>query len=400
MHSLRRGFVWVGLAVSLAGISLPRIGLSQDPQPQKPATVNVTLPQGPLLPEKFGTWTRSGEPNETTDIANSSLAGAKAFVEDGATRYAAASYKSASGGGTVQVDAVQFVDVSGAYSAFTWWASKQGRSTLARPEGEQAMIAGQGLLFRSGAVVVLVHDSPAQRQVMQQLGLVLPKIFGPKGQLPLIPTLLPVRGLATGSIRYALGPQSYTAMGGLLPPEIVGFDKAAETATAEYSVHGAKAMLTVLLYPTPQLSAQHGRAIEAAANADRAKFGKTLKLRRDGTLLAMAWGDLPAAAADALVKSANLHEAVSWNNALMAVPDFQTEIHKTATLLQNIVVLSGVLGAAAILLGFFLGFGRAWIRVLMGKPAAVEPEFLGINLRGIPPGALEAHAGGPETPLE
>ena len=65
-------------------------------------------------------------------------------------------------------------------------------------------------------------------------------------------------------------------------------------------------------------------------------------------------------------------------------PEFHAEMRKTASLLQNIAVLSGVLILSAVLLGIFLGFGRAWIRVLMGKPAASEPEFLTISLRDQP----------------
>ena len=44
------------------------------------------------------------------------------------------------------------------------------------------------------------------------------------------------------------------------------------------------------------------------------------------------------------------------------------------------MVLSGVLMTAAVLLGLFLGFGRASIRMWLGKPAAVEAEFLGLGL--------------------
>ena len=46
------------------------------------------------------------------------------------------------------------------------------------------------------------------------------------------------------------------------------------------------------------------------------------------------------------------------------------------------MVFSGVGALAALLLGAFLGFGRAWVRVLLGKPAATEPEFLRLDLRG------------------
>ena len=48
---------------------------------------------------------------------------------------------------------------------------------------------------------------------------------------------------------------------------------------------------------------------------------------------------------------------------------------------------------AMVVLALFLGGGRALIRVLQGKPAASEPEFLHIDLSG-PAGK---RLGGPET---
>ncbi len=62
--------------------------------------------------------------------------------------------------------------------------------------------------------------------------------------------------------------------------------------------------------------------------------------------------------------------------------EFNSEVHKTLSLLEGIAVFCIVGCLAALVLGVFLGFGRAGIRVLMGKPAATEPEFLRIDLRG------------------
>jgi hypothetical protein len=63
-------------------------------------------------------------------------------------------------------------------------------------------------------------------------------------------------------------------------------------------------------------------------------------------------------------------------------PEFHAEIRKTYTLLESIAIFSGVGALAAVVLGLFFGFGRAGIRVLQGKPAATEPEFLRIDLSG------------------
>ena len=63
----------------------------------------------------------------------------------------------------------------------------------------------------------------------------------------------------------------------------------------------------------------------------------------------------------------------------MVTPDV-VETRKTFGLLANIIIFSGVLCLAAVLLGLFLGGGRALVRVLRGKPPATEAEFLSLHL--------------------
>ena len=116
----------------------------------------------------------------------------------------------------------------------------------------------------------------------------LPKVGGPAALAPLLPTLLPAKGLDADSVRYALGPAGYQAMGGVLPAQAVGFDKSAETVTAKYKNGG---VLTLLLYPTPEIAGEHGRAIEAAMNQPgTARAAGTVKLRREGPLLVLTTG--------------------------------------------------------------------------------------------------------------
>lgn len=56
------------------------------------------------------------------------------------------------------------------------------------------------------------------------------------------------------------------------------------------------------------------------------------------------------------------------------------ETRRTFGLFANIITFAMVLAAAAVLLGLFLGGGRAVIRMLQGKPAATEAEFLSLHL--------------------
>jgi hypothetical protein len=61
-----------------------------------------------------------------------------------------------------------------------------------------------------------------------------------------------------------------------------------------------------------------------------------------------------------------------------------SEVKKTASLLLGIVYLTGILGAAALLLGIFLGGGRAVFRVLRGKPVSTlnDDDFISLKLGG------------------
>jgi hypothetical protein len=73
--------------------------------------------------------------------------------------------------------------------------------------------------------------------------------------------------------------------------------------------------------------------------------------------------------------------------------EFHAEIQKTYSLLESIVLFCAVSAVAMVVLALFFGGGRALIRVMQGKPAATEPEFLHIDLSG-PAGK---RLGGPEA---
>jgi hypothetical protein len=214
----------------------------------------------------------------------------------------------------------------------------------------------------------------------------LPKVTGRRSLAPLLPTLFPKSGYDEAGLRYALGPVGYKAMGGALPAEILGWDKSAEVGIGQYNGRTGHGTLTLLMYPTPQIAGDRGRAIEQAVNQEIAKDGPaslgTVKLKRLGPLVEMTQGGFTPDQALALLASVKLNEEVTFDKPVP--PEFHAEIRKTYTLMQEIAVFCGVGTLAAIVLGVFLGGARAGIRVLQGKPAASEPEFLRIDLRGSP----------------
>lgn len=357
------------------------------------ATTTLVMPEGPLLPAKFGAWTATAAPgaggSDTGAPGASRIVegkGAEVLKEDGLTRSSEQTYTQAGRGGTVKLNALQFTDATGAVSAYTYLRSPEMKEMREGSRvGRNEAVAGGRYLFREGASTVLVEVSapgPTTADDLRTLANMLPKIGGPKGAPPLLPTLLPAERLIPESVHYAVGPLGYAAMGGTLPAGLLGFEKSSEVTTAEYAVHGGgKGLLTLLLFPTPQIAGDRGRAIEAALNT-AGERGGTAKLKREGSLVLLANGGFTPAEAAELVDKIHLRSEVTWNKQMP--PEFHTEVRKTASLLVSIAVFSGVAGLAAVLLGLFLGFGRAWVRVLMGKPAATEPEFLRLDLGGAP----------------
>jgi hypothetical protein len=82
--------------------------------------------------------------------------------------------------------------------------------------------------------------------------------------------------------------------------------------------------------------------------------------------------------------SHRLLESVHYEADFTAIPQpTESEVVKTGKLLAGIAMLCVIGAGAAILLGGFLGGGRALYRISRGKPASslYDEEFIHLNLR-------------------
>ena len=373
----------VALAVLSAGLA---VGTAASALGQ--TSVVLTEPSVPLLPAKFGQWTKTETVGATPGYALANLS-PQALAECGEKQSKVAEY--ARSGRVVHVEAIQFGDRTGAYSAFTL-AEQAGAALTGKTltgltvgKGLEAYKAvgatpngGGALLLMVGKTVALANfaggATEADAHALEPLVEAMPKAFGNSAQAPLLPTLVSVKGLVAGSLRYALGPVSYAAEGGALPAASVGWDKEPEAVTAQYDDERGRETLTLLLYPTPTIAQNEAKAM--ASELPDLKGGSA-RVQQKGTLLMLATGSFAGDAAQQMLAGIHLSE-MTFNQDVH--PPFKVVAAQTFTLLENIAILSGVLGAGAVLLGLFLGFGRAWIRVLRGKPAAVEVEFLSLHL--------------------
>jgi hypothetical protein len=339
-----------------------------------------------LLPDAFAGWVAKEPLKTLSDPAQADPPNAAALKEYEFAGGAAISYKR--DGETLSVRALRFHDASGAYGAYTFY----------RQNGWPKENIGTGgtsdhnrVLFWKGNTVVDATFSQMRAMSaseLRELASQLPVPEGTRATAPPILASLPRTSLDGQTTHYAVGPAGYAGSGGVLPPELVGFDRGAETMTANYSLTSGPATLTLIDYPTPQIAmAQEPRIrayIKAGSQAQPAwpkplidSDLASLEVRRSGPLVILVSGDaIPE-------ESHRLLEMVHYEADLTSLPQSgESEAVRTGKLLLGIAELILIGCCAALLLGFFLGGGRALYRMARGKPVSsvFDEEFIALNL--------------------
>ncbi len=372
------------LAVAFAAQAQQKTAKSL-PASTTPAPV---APKPALLPEVFDGWELKGAIKPLATANDADATNAAALSEYGFTDGASATYTRS--GVTLELRVLRFDDVTGTYGAYSFyrqngWPKEQIGTGAASNKNQ--------VVFWQGNFFVDAHFSqiePTSATSLRELAAHLPAITGSKAIAPPVLANLPQRSIEGQSTHYALGPAGYA--NGVLPAALVGFDRGAEVVTANYKLVSGPATLTLIDYPTPQMATAQETLIrayikggdqpqspwtDALKNSDKA----SLEVRRSGPLVAVVSGD---AVPD---ESHRLLETVHFDAALVSIPQpTDSEISKTAQLLTGIAVLVCVGGLASVLLGLFLGGGRALWRKVRGKPVSsvYETEFIHLDLREDP----------------
>jgi hypothetical protein len=388
-------FLTRSIAVLACTAALLAGGVRSQPQeaPAKPAphasssvTIDLPRPPKPLLPDTFAGWVADAQLKIITDPSQADSTNAAALKEYDFNTSVQATYKR--DGETLTVRALSFNDTSGSYGAYSFY----------RQNGWPKVDIGTGatsnrnhVIFWLGTTVVDATFSrigPMSAAELRELAAQLPVPEGNKAIPPPILFDLPQPSLDKQSTHYALGPAGYVGAGGVLPPDLIGFDRGAEAVTADYALPSNSATLTLIDYPTPQMATAQEAKIRAylkAGNQAQPAFPKpladsdqaSLEVRRSGPLVAIISGDAIPDESHKLLQSVHFAEDV------ISIPQpTDSEVNKTGRLLLGIAELVIVGSLAAILLGLFLGGGRALYRIARGKPASsmYEVEFIRLNL--------------------
>lgn len=345
------------------------------------AFAQTSAPALSLLPKSFAGWTQQSTATSGTASADLDPANADVLNEYGLKDFAEDAYHRANG--KMEIRAMRFADATGAYGAFTFY----------RKPGMRPMAIGKGaagdfheIVFWTGTTVVdatFPAEPSGAALSLKSLAKALPSNGGSSEVPPTLPDYLPVKSLDRMSIRYAIGPAAYAKGGGVLPPDMIAFSRDAEAVTAQYSATGSAGRLTLLEFPTPQMAIQAEGSLSALIKGPlpatlRQSSPAALGVRRAGPLVAFTSGKFSADESRALLAQVKYDANVSWNQPHGS----DSEIKKAASMLIGIAYLTAILAACAILLGFFLGGGRAAWRVLRGKPASsvYEQDFISLNL--------------------
>lgn len=343
----------------------------------------------PLLPETFAGWQLTGTPEQSTQASAADPGDAVPLDEYGFTRYESGRYTRDDGDLTVK--AMDFSDATGAFGAFTFYR----RPTMSSADiGGGGAFDGTRVLFWSGTTLVdakFEHITAMSAGELRDLVTQLPKPVGNQATLPRLPSYLPHQHLQSETVRYAIGPQSYRMSGGVLPPSLVDFGRSAEVVTAEYNALGGTGTLTIINYPDSDIAIERQHAIQAyIASHGSLQYPWTpaltdsnpsaIQLRRSGPLLAVSSGSYSSGAANELLQRVHYEVVVTMGHEKQRLDDPRL----VAQIILDVAFLVGIFAFIAIVLGVFLGAGRAALqrsRNKSGLPEDGSSEFIRLNLR-------------------
>jgi hypothetical protein len=175
--------------------------------------------------------------------------------------------------------------------------------------------------------------------------------------LPGLPVTLPAQGLAGGSERYILGPESLARFAPQVPAGAAGFEFGPEGEVAQYRLPSGPATMAVFEYPNPQIAIKQFGHFERIPGA---------MVRRTGSLVAVVFSPPDRDQAERLLAGVRYNAEVTWTEP---PADPKNDV---AEVLINIFILT------AILICLFVGAGVVvgLLRYLFTGGSAKEPMVM------------------------
>ncbi len=351
-----------------------------------PASGPAETKAPPILPQTFGGWQMQGSPQISVDPEAADPTNAAVLKEYGFSDAALSTY-ARDDGRTLKVRAARFADASGAFGAYTFYL----RPEMVREQiGDQGSSLGQRVLFYRNHILVdalFTKESPMAGAELRELAGLLPRPSGNAGNLPPVLGFMPHRGYVANTEKYVMGP---VALGALSPPvsgDLVDFSVKPDVTLGKYSTPSGQATLMLIYYPTPQLATEHLRRIDSAHQLAQPQAGVSgvenagqFFDKRTGFIVAVASGPLSESDAKYLLGLVNYEANVTWNERTD-----NRDVRDLYSLMLNVVILCGILGALAIVAGVAFGGFRILMKRLYPDRIFDRPEqmeFISLHLDG------------------
>jgi hypothetical protein len=338
-----------------------------------------------LLPQAFAGWTQVTHSHTIQDPAAADPTNAALFKEDGFTDFEQADYTQP--GRKITVKAIRFADTSGAYSAFTAFASPDMVTVDMGSKSNDALgfsIGNAVTFYRQNLLVTVTFDRTDAMTLakVRELASLLPQASGAAKKFPSVPAYLPrvKQSFVKNSDKYVMGPAGLAKAGSPIPEQLIGFNQGAEVAAGKYTTSSGTATLMVISYPTPAIAGEHQRAIEsfaqnspAAASPD---IAPPLTVKRTGPLVVLTAGKISSDEAKSLLASVNYEAGVTWNQ--------NTHADNYAGFLVSLITLTSIMLLLCLIAGIAFGGFRILIKKLY--PGSLfdrsgEVEIIQLNIR-------------------
>ncbi|HEX6503650.1 MAG TPA: DUF6599 family protein [Terriglobales bacterium] len=335
-----------------------------------------------------------GSGKTSTDPATADPANAPVLKEYGFEEMQTATYVREDGR-HLAIKAARFEDTSGAFGAYTfYYQPEMNREQI----GDQAASFNQRILFYRGNVIVdAVFDRVTAMSAaeLRELAGLLPRPVGNAANLPPVLAYMPRHDYIANTEKYIEGPIAFSQASAPLEAHLVDFSKGTEVVLGKYKVAGGEASLMVISYPTPQIAADHMKAIDATHGNTQQQQGVATIVdvgpfydKRSGPLLAIVSGPISQNEARTLLGSVSYDADVTWNQNT-----FFDKKNNIGNLIVNVILLCGILVGLMLVAGMAFGGLRIAIRRLFPGRLIDRPEqveFISLHLHDRVPEASDS----------
>lgn len=306
---------------------------------------------------------------------------------------------------TAQVLLEPAADASSAYGLLTYYESAPSSATPAGAPGRKMAPFGnmlltvigegrgeQGALMARGPVFIRVSPLTNPPLAEADLRALLIEAGGPPPSPTVtesLPAPLPSQGLAPGSEKYLVGPETARRVLPQFPVALLGFDQGAEVQVGAYTAasarHGGAAVVTLveISCPTVQLAIQRFTAIQKAQKAmalNEDHGAAWVYSRRAGTFVLLALGADSQSAAQRFLDQFTVAKQVSWDQRYPG--DKNVVLQMVELVLANLMLVA-ILVSFSVVGGVLVFLSKSLARRRLsqsGLPGSGDGSIITLNL--------------------